>query len=192
MTAPIFRVAGIAGSLRTGSYNRGLLRAAAVILAPDIELDLIDLTPIPMYDADVDKAGQPDPVVDMKRRIEAADGLLIVTPEYNGFFSGVLHNAIDWASRPGGSSSFADKPTAMVSVSPGARGGRRAQPHLRVLVGNVKGRVQESPELYVGDAEEKFDAEGNLTDDATTEELRAFLAAYRTWLQEIAAETAAA
>ena len=84
MTTPIFRVAGIAGSLRTGSYNRGLLRSAAVILAPDIELDMIDLTPIPIYDADVDKAGQPDPVVDMKRRIEAADAVLIVTPEYNG------------------------------------------------------------------------------------------------------------
>ena len=192
MTAPIFRVAGIAGSLRTGSYNRGLLRAAVVILAPDIELDMIDLTPIPIYDADVDKAGQPDPVVDMKRRIEAADGLLIVTPEYNGHFSGVLHNAIDWASRPGGSTTFKDKPTAIVSVSDGARGGRRAQPHLRTILGVVRARVMETPELFVGNAKENFDAEANLTDEAATEELRAFLAAYRTWLQEIAAESAAA
>ena len=192
MTAPVFRVAGIAGSLRTGSYNRGLLRSAAVILAPDIELDMIDLTPIPIYDADVDKAGQPDPVVDMKRRIEAADAVLIVTPEYNGHFSGVLHNAIDWASRPAGSSSFKDKPTAIASVSDGARGGRRAQPHLRTILGVVRARVMETPELFVGNAKEIFDAEANLTDETATDELRSFLDAYRTWLQEIAAESAAA
>lgn len=190
MTAPIFRVAGIAGSLRTGSYNRGLLRAAAVIAAPEVEVDMIDLTPIPLYDADVDRAGQPDAVVDMKRRIEAADGILIVTPEYNGHFSGVLHNAIDWASRPAGSSSFKDKPTAIASVSTGARGGRRAQPHLRTLLGVVRARVMEAPELFVGNAEERFDAEANLTDEAATEELRAFLAAYRTWLSEAAAQAA--
>ena len=140
----------------------------------------------------MDKAGQPVPVVDMKRRIEAADGVIVVTPEYNGFFSGVLHNAVDWASRPGGSSSFTDTPTAMISVSPGARGGRRAQPHLRVLIENVKGRVQESPELYIGDAGQKFDAEGNLTDESTLGELHAFLTAFRTWLDEIAAVAAAA
>ena len=153
---------------------------------------MIDLTPIPLYDADVDRAGQPVAVVDMKRRIEAADGVLVVTPEYNGHFSGVLHNAIDWASRPAGSSSFTDKPTAIASVSAGARGGRRAQPHLRTLLGVVRARVMEMPELFVGNAEEIFDAESNLTGEAATEELRAFLAAYRTWLDEISAGAAAA
>ena len=192
MTPPIYRVAGIAGSLRTGSYNRGLLRAAAVIAAPEIEIDMIDLSPIPLYDADVDGAGQPIAVVDMKRRIEAADGVLIVTPEYNGHFSGVLHNAIDWASRPAGSSSFKDKPTAIVSVSTGARGGRRAQPHLRTLLAVVRAHVMETPELFVGNAEDIFDAESNLSGEPVTEELRAFLAAYRIWLDEIAAGAAAA
>lgn len=192
MIPPTYRIAGIAGSLRSGSYNRGLLRAAAVIAAPEMQIDVIDLTPIPIYDADVDNAGQPAPVVDMKRRIEAADAVLIVTPEYNGHFSGVLHNAIDWASRPAGSSSFKGKPTAMLSASPGARGGRRAQPLLRVILGVVGARVMEMPELYVVDAAEKFDAEGNLTDEATIAELRAFLVAYQIWLTEIAAETAAA
>ena len=137
MIAPTVRVAGIAGSLRPGSYNRGLLRTAARIAAPEIEIVVIDLGPIPLYGADVERAGQPEPVVAMKRRFEAADAVLIVTPEYNGFFTGVPHNAIDRASRPAGSSSFKDKPTAIISVSPGARGERRAQPHLRVLLGNV-------------------------------------------------------
>lgn len=192
MIQPVFRLAGIAGSLRAGSYNRGLLRAAALVAAPELELDLIDLHGIPLYDADVDSAGHPDAVVDLKRRIEAADGVLIVTPEYNGFPSGVLHNAIDWASRPGGSSSFKEKPTAILSVSPGARGGRRAQPHLRILLGNVGARVMEAPELYVGEAAEKFDADATLTDEATLAELRAFLAAFETWLRELAVARAAA
>ena len=192
MTRPIYRIAGIPGSLRSGSYNRGLLRAAARLAPPEIELDLIDLSAIPLYDGDVDQAGQPLPVVDLKRRIEAADAVLIVTPEYNGHFSGVLHNAIDWASRPAGSSSFKDKPTAIVSVSPGARGGRRAQPHLRTILGVVRARVMETPELYVGDAGEHFDAEANLTNEATLEELRAFLAAFQLWLQELSAVSAAA
>lgn len=192
MIPPVFRIAGIAGSLRSGSYNRGMLRAAALVAPPDLGVDLIDLHTIPLYDADIDKAGQPDAVADMKRRIEAADGVLIVTPEYNGFFSGVLHNAIDWASRPAGSSSFKEKPTAMISVSTGARGGRQAQPHLRVLLQNVRAQVMEAPELYVGEAADKFDAEATLTDEATLEELRAFLAAFETWLREIAAAEAAA
>ena len=192
MTQPVFRIAGIAGSLRSGSYNRGLLRAAALVAPPELQIDLIDLGAVPLYDADVDAAGHPDAVVDLKRRIEAADGVLIVTPEYNGFPSGVLHNAIDWASRPAGLSSFKEKPTAILSVSSGARGGRRAQPHLRVLLGNVGARVMEAPELFVGEAADKFDADAALTDEATVAELHAFLAAFGTWLREIAAAEAAA
>ena len=99
MTAPI-RVLGFAGSLRKGSFNRGLLRAATEMLPADMALDVYDLAPIPLYSGDVEAVGLPDVVKDFQRRIEEADALLIATPEYNYSMSGVLKNAIDWASRP--------------------------------------------------------------------------------------------
>ena len=99
MSAPI-RVLGFAGSLRKGSFNRGLLRAAGEMLPAQMALEVYDLSAIPLYDGDVEAVGIPEVVKDFQRRIHEADALLVATPEYNYSMSGVLKNAIDWASRP--------------------------------------------------------------------------------------------
>src|SRR5918912_1021537 len=101
------RVLGFAGSLRRGSYNRALLRAARELAPEGVELELHDLADIPFYDGDVEDRGDPDAVRRFKERIRAADALLIATPEYNGGVSGVLKNALDWASRPPSDSALA-------------------------------------------------------------------------------------
>jgi chromate reductase len=99
MSAPV-RVLGVPGSLRKGSFNRGLLRAASEMLPEGMTLDVYELGALPLYDGDVEAAGLPEPVQDFQRRIEAADALLFATPEYNYSMAGVLKNAIDWGSRP--------------------------------------------------------------------------------------------
>ena len=99
MTNPI-RVLGIPGSLRKASFNRGLLRAAAEMLPEGISLEVYDLGALPLYNADVEAAGLPEPVQDFQRRVESADALLFACPEYNYSMGGVLKNAIDWGSRP--------------------------------------------------------------------------------------------
>ena len=192
MPEPTYRILAIAGSLRDGSYNRSLIRNAATLAPPELEFDLFDLREIPLYDADVESAGDPEPVAELKRRVAEADAVFIATPEYNGFFSGVLHNALDWASRPGGSSVFKDKPVAMTSVSTGQRGGRRAQPHLRTLLGSLRAIPIDIPDLHVGNAAERFDAQGVLTNEETRDELRQFLAGLVGWMHGFNAQAEAA
>ena len=120
--AATFRLLGIPGSLRTGSYNRALLRAAAEVLPPGVGLDLLPLNDIPPYNADVQSEGDPAPVEELKRRIEAADALLIATPEYNYSIPGVLKNALDWASRPAKTSCLRKKPVGIIGASGGESG----------------------------------------------------------------------
>jgi chromate reductase len=125
-----FRILGFAGSLRKGSYNRSLLRAALELLPANVELEIFDLEGIPPYNQDLDPQ-PPEKVRAFKAKIRAADALLIVTPEYNYSIPGVLKNAIDWASRPHGDNSFDDKPVAFMGASMGMIGTARAQYHLR-------------------------------------------------------------
>src|SRR5205814_8833807 len=122
---------GIAGSLRTGSYNRALLRAAQELAPAGLELLTFDLAPIPLYDGDVEAQGDPEPVGALKTAIRDADALLIVTPEYNYGVPGVLKNAIDWASRPPGQSPLNGKPAALMGATPGMTGTARAQLQIR-------------------------------------------------------------
>ena len=123
-------ILGFAGSLRTGSYNRALLRAAAGVVPEDASLETFDLGGVPPFNQDLENQ-PPDAVREFKARIRAADALLIVTPEYNYSIPGVLKNAIDWASRPHGDNAFDGKPVALMSASTGMLGGARAQYHLR-------------------------------------------------------------
>jgi chromate reductase len=158
------RILGISGSLRADSYNTQLLHAAAEVSPDGVELALYDgLRALPPYDQDVEDAGVPAQVADLRARIAGADALLIATPEYNGSLPGVLKNAIDWASRPPGrAASLANKPVAVVGASTGAFGGVWAQADTRKVLGIAGARVVEG-EVAVPHAPERF-AGGKLVD----------------------------
>jgi chromate reductase, NAD(P)H dehydrogenase (quinone) len=130
------RVLGIVGSLRSGSYNRRLLEAATEAL-PDVDWTIGRLRGIPPYDADIEARGIPPAVAQLKDQLEAADAVVIVTPEYNHSIPGVLKNALDWASRPAMRSPFVGKPVLMMGASPGRGGARRALDHLRQVLASM-------------------------------------------------------
>jgi chromate reductase, NAD(P)H dehydrogenase (quinone) len=156
---------GITGSLRERSYNAALLEAAAGLLPDDVELERFDIGTLPYYDADVEAEGDPEPVADLKRRIDAADGVLIATPEYMHGIPGVLKNALDWASRPPGRSPLKGKPVAAVGASPSPVGTARAQLQLRQTLVYVEADLVTKPEVLVASAGDRFDEDGELTDE---------------------------
>jgi chromate reductase len=192
-TRPVgrFEILGIAGSLRRGSYNRGLIRAA-VELAPAgasvLPFDLIDL---PLYNGDVEAEGDPTSVTAFKQAIARADALLIASPEYNHCVPGVLKNAIDWASRPARSSVLSGKAVAVMGASSGRGGTARAQSHLRDGLTYTNGLVLPLPEVLVPLAAEKFDGEGNLTDPATRAEIHDLLVSLVAWTRRLGMPDAA-
>ena len=161
------KILGIAGSLREGSYNKHLLRAASGLLPPSAQLEIFDLDGIPPYNQDMETLAFPETVNALKRKIEEADALLISTPEYNHSYPGVLKNAIDWASRPYGKNSFDGKPTAVMSASPTLFGGVAAQDHLKQVLLALNTRIVTQPAVIVSMAHEKFDENGNLLDSNT-------------------------
>ena len=183
-----FQVLGIAGSLRRASYNRALLRAAEQLAPDGIDVRSFDLLPIPLYNADVEAEGDPAPVRELKEQIRAADALLIASPEYNYSVSGVLKNAIDWASRPPSDSVLRHKPIAVLGASPGGFGTVRSQLALRQVFVFTKSLVLPEPELYVSAAHEKFDRDGNLTDDVTRRRIGMLLDALVAWTRRVASE----
>jgi chromate reductase len=164
-------ILGIAGSLRQGSYNRALLRAARELLPEGTELVEHDLRDLPLYDGDVEAAGDPQPVVALKDAIRAADAILIATPEYNRGIPGVLKNAIDWASRPPLASPLARKPVAIMGASTGLGGTRRAQEQLRSALEFPGALVLEEPHVLVPEAFMRFDESGELADAGVRAEL---------------------
>ena len=136
------RVLGISGSLRADSYNSGLLRAAAGVLPPGAELEIFEgLKAIPPYDADDDLDFGPAPVRELRSAIEAADAVLIATPEYNASLPGVLKNALDWASRPHATNPLRGKPAAVVGASTGMFGAVWAQAEGRKVLATIGARV---------------------------------------------------
>ena len=179
MNKPV-RILGIAGSLRCDSYNRAALRAATKLVPEAATLDVFELDDIPGVNQD-DEQNPPEKVVELKRRVREADGILFVTPEYNYCVSGVLKNAIDWASRPYGESAWSGKPAAIMGASIGAIGTARVPYHLRQK--NMFPVNQ--PEVMIGNAVDRFDANGNLTDDTTKEYIRKLLQALVEWTARI-------
>ena len=181
------RVLGIAGSLRAGSYNRALIRMAAEVAPPGVEMRLYEgLGSIPPYNADVEAKGDPDSVVAFKTAIGEADALLIATPEYNYGVPGVLKNAIDWASRPSGKSVLNRKPAAIMGATPGATGTARGQLALRQSFVFTETYVLLRPEVLVARAHEKFDAQGRVTDEGTRKLVRQLVEALTEWTRRLA------
>jgi chromate reductase len=175
------RILGVAGSLRKASYNRALLRAVAETLPEGVTLDIFDgLGALPTFDPD--SSAEPAPVVAWKQAIAAADALVIATPEYNYSISGVLKNAIDWASRPPPTSPLRGKPVGIISAATGISGGMRAQLHLRQILVFTNSPAMLQPEVIIPRAQERFDADGVLTDASTRELLARFGAALAVWI----------
>jgi chromate reductase len=176
------QILGIAGSLRRASFNRSLL-AAAVELAPDgMAIEIFDLAEIPLYNADVEAEGVPEPVARLKERIRASDGVLMATPEYNHGVPAVMKNAVDWASRPPADAVLGRKPVGIIGASPGITGSARGQSQLRQAFEFTNSFCMPQPELLVFKAHEKFDAEGRLVDEATRTHLIRYLAAFQAWV----------
>ena len=177
------RVAGICGSLRVGSMNMGLLRAAPELAPAGMEIQIYTrLGDIPPYNDDVFVKGDPEPVADMKKFIGAADALLIVSPEYNYGVPGVLKNAIDWASRPAGKCVLNRKPAALMGCSPGLGGTIRCQHALRQSFVFTETHVMSQPEIKIPSAAPLFDASGHLTDENTRQHVKRFLEAFVVWV----------
>lgn len=178
--APL-RIVGIAGSLRVASYNRGLLRAAQDVAPAGMTITIRELTSIPLYNADVEAHGDPQPVAELKAAVGEADALLMAVPEYNYGVSGVLKNVIDWLSRPP-ELALRGKPVALIGASPGMTGTARAQLQLRqAFVYTQPPVMPPPPEILVAHADEMFDASGWLTDEDTRARLRTLLEALATW-----------
>ena len=166
---------GIAGSVRQGSYNRLLLKAASRLLPPSTRLDIFEINRIPLYNQDLEERAFPEEVMIFKRKIEASDALLISTPEYNHAYPGVLKNAIDWASRPYGHNSFVGKPTAVISASPGLFGGIAAQDQLKQVLLALNTRLVTQPAVIVTSTQQKIGEDGNILDPNTKQFLQQLL-----------------
>jgi chromate reductase len=173
-------ILGISGSLRRGSYNSALLRAAAGLAPQSIKVDIVSIRDVPLYDGDVEERGVPDAVASLKDRLAAADGLLLASPEYNHSVPGVLKNAIDWLSRPNKDIPrvFGQKPVAVIGASGSVGGTALAQlawlPTFRVL----GMQAFSGPRVLVANAGKVFDGEGKLTDDTTRQQLEKFMGAF--------------
>lgn len=183
MNKPV-RILGIAGSLRRDSYNRAALRAATELVPEGATIEVFELAGIPGFNQD-EEQNPPAKVAELKRRIREADAILFVTPEYNYSVPGVLKNAIDWASRPYGDSAWNGKPAAVMGASIGTIGTARAQYHLRQMMVFLNMFPINQPEVMIGNAAERFDASGNLTDDATKDFIRQLLQSLADWTRRI-------
>ena len=185
MSKPI-RILGIAGSLRRGSYNRAALRAATQLVPDGATIDVFEIDGLPGFTED-EEQNPPAKVVDLKQRIRDADAILFVTPEYNYSVPGVLKNAIDWASRPYGDSAWNGKPAAIMGASIGSIGTARAQYHLRQMFVFLNMFPVNQPEVMIGNASERFDADGNLTDETSKDLIRQLLQELVNWTPRLGA-----
>jgi chromate reductase len=177
------RVVGIAGSLREGSFNKGLLRAAVEVAPAEMKITTFNrLGDIPPYNDDVMAKGDPEPVAAFKAAIREAEAMLIATPEYNYGIPGVLKNAIDWASRPSGNSVLNRKPAALMGCSQGLGGTIRAQHALRQSFVFTETYVMLQPEIKIPSVAKMFDPSGRLTDENTRQHIQKFLVSFVGWI----------
>lgn len=178
------KLLGISGALRKASTNTGLLRALKEIAPPHVSFDIATLHGIPLFDEDEEAAtGKPEAVQALDAKIRAADGVVFACPEYNFSVPGVLKNANDWLSR--GGSPFRWKRVGIVGAGGGQfTGTARAQYHLRQNLQALQAIAMPRPEVFVNHNEEKFDAEGNLTDTETRRHLAKWFESFLEWVEK--------
>jgi chromate reductase len=182
MTRP-FRLLGLSGSLRRASNSTAVLRGLQDALAPSVALTIIPLHGMPLYNEDDDGEHAPDPVRALRSAVETSDGVIMISPEYNHGMSGVLKNALDWASRPYGRSALRGKPVLTMTASPAFTGGVRAQQQMNETLAAIPARLVLRPQIVIGGVHEKV-RDGRLVDDAA---LRFALAGVDDLLDEIRA-----
>jgi len=177
-----FKIVALSGSLRKASTNTALIRAIAAqgLLPDDVELVLHDHADLPLYNTDLETEDLHPAVASLRAAIDGADGLLIVTPEYNHSIPGVLKNALDWASRPAFQGVLAGTPTAMMTVAPGAVGGARAHQHLKPILLAAMAWVFPGPEVCVNHSGDKLD-DDTLTHEPTQKFIAQYLADFVAW-----------
>lgn len=176
------RVALLVGSLRKDSFNRQLARAVERLAPDDFSFDHVRIDNLPLYNQDFD-ADYPAECQRLKDEIKAADALLFVTAEYNRSIPGVLKNAIDIASRPWGTNSFAGKSAAVIGVSVGAQGTALAQQHLRNVLAYLDVSTLAQPEVFLQNKEGLFDADGRIGNEGTAKFLQDFVDRYVAWVR---------
>lgn len=181
----MIKILGICGSLREGSYNKAALKAAVDLVPDGVELEICDMVKdLPLFNQDKEQS-PPQIVKDFKQHIQASDAILLSTPEYNYSVSGVLKNAIDWASRPHGMSVWEEKPVGIMSASGSMLGGARAQYHLRQMFVYLNMLPLNRPEVIIPFASDKFDENGVLTDQHTKDKIRELLEALTNWTHKL-------
>jgi len=175
-SAPL-RIVGISGSLRRGSFNTALLKAAAELAPAGVTIEVHTIHGIPLYDADVESAGIPEAVMKLKDAIATSDGLLLVTPEYNNSLPGVFKNAIDWLSRPGQDIPrvFGGKPVGVIGATPGPAGTRLSQTAWLPVLRQLGANPWFGKSLYLANASQAFDPSGKLIDTKIEQLLRDYL-----------------
>ncbi len=185
------QVFAFAGSLRANSYNKGLIQAAVELAPPSMSIEVFDLAPIPLFNADLEAAGTPPVVQEFKRKIKEADALLIATPEYNYSLPGVLKNAIDWASRALSRDeppALTGKPAAILGAG-GRFGTVRAQAHLRYILLHNDVKLLNKPEVMIVRAWEHFDQDGTLTSMEARQQVSDLLVALEKWVRLLCGES---
>lgn len=183
----MMRIVGISGSLRRGSLNAMLLRAAQERMPDDALLTIGSIRDIPLYDGDLESgAGIPEAVTNLKNLIVGADGLLLVSPEYNNSLPGVFKNAIDWLTRPTTDIPrvFGDRPVAVTGASPGNFGTLLSQTAWLPVLRTLHARPWYGANLYVTQAHKAFDADGTLIDQTVDKRLRDFLRGFVTFVAQ--------
>lgn len=184
-----YKIGYFVGSLSTGSINRILSRALIKLAPEDLEFTEIPIRDLPLYSQDYD-ANYPAPAQALKDAIEASDGILFVSPEYNRSIPGALKNAIDWGSRPWGTNSFARKPTGIVGASPGGIGTAVMQSSMRSVLSFLDAPQLNTPEAYVTFDPEVFSDDGEVSDERTKEFLRHYMDEYGAFVERVLAVTA--
>ena len=174
------RIIGIAGSLRSGSFNAALLRAAVEECPGEATLETESIRGLPLYDGDLEAQGLPARVAELKDRVAGADALLLVTPEYNNSLPGTFKNAIDWMTRPPADVPrvFRGKPVGLIGASPGMHGTMLSQTAWLPVFRTLGMRPFFGQLLYLGGASKVFDASGRLVDEAIRERLRKYMGGF--------------
>jgi len=177
------KILGISGSLRKESFNTRLLDLARAGLPAEVDFLIHTCGSLPLYNQDLDGPEKPEAVGELLELIASAEGLLIATPEYNYSIPGVLKNAIDWASRPAFNSVLKNRPTAIVSASPGVTGGARAQQHLKLVLGSTLTPIFSAPDFIVPFANQVFSAEPSPELLKLNERLNRYLHDFIQWVK---------
>ncbi|WP_428061808.1 NADPH-dependent FMN reductase [Brevundimonas sp.] len=181
------RVALIVGSLRQGAYSRAIGLELKALAAPGLELELVEIGDLPLYNPDLETDAPPPAWTRFREEVATTQAVLFVTPEYNRSIPGALKNALDVGSRPYGHSIWARKPAAIVSVSPGALAAFGANHHLRQPLVFLGMPTMQQPEAYIGNVADLLDDDGKLKKDDTRKFLKDFMDAFATWIEKNAA-----